>query len=211
MHIFHMVVKNIGLVKMEIKKKFFTGQVVNFNRVFLNKRNFNADIGYWDMSSAVVTAEMFKGARNFNQDISDWDLSSNKWFWGMFYNARKFNQDISGWDTSNARSFSTMFRHAYAFNQDIGSWDTSQVATMYQMFRAARKFNQDIGGWNTSSITNFKSMFMVQLILIMEVAVILIIGMSLKLHKCGLCSKELLHLIKLLVVGLLRVVQTEVY
>ena len=141
------------------KKRVFTGQVVNFNRVFLNKRNFDADIGDWDMSSAVVTAEMFKGARNFNQDISGWDLSSNKWFWGMFYNARKFNQDISGWDTSNARSFSTMFRHAYAFNQDIGSWDTSKVTTMYQMFRAARKFNQDIGGWNTSSVTNFKSMF----------------------------------------------------
>ena len=142
------------------EKRVFTGQVVNFNRVFLNKRNFDADIGDWDMSSAVVTAEMFKGARNFNQDISGWDLSSNKWFWGMFYNARKFNQDISGWDTSNARSFSTMFAYAYNFNQDIGSWDTSKVTTMYQMFRAAKKFNQDIGGWNTSSVTDFTSMFL---------------------------------------------------
>ena len=61
------------------KKKVFTGQVQNFNRVFRNKRTFNADIGYWDMIRAVVTSEMFKGARKFNQDIGDWDLSKNKW------------------------------------------------------------------------------------------------------------------------------------
>ena len=77
------------------KKKVFTGQVQSFARVFYNKRNFNADIGYWDMSRAVVTAEMFKGARKFNQDIGDWDLSKNKWYWGMFYGAKKFNQDIT--------------------------------------------------------------------------------------------------------------------
>ena len=47
------------------QKNIFTGQVVNFNRALYNKRNFNADIGYWDMSSAVVTAEMFKGASKF--------------------------------------------------------------------------------------------------------------------------------------------------
>jgi len=142
------------------QKNIFTGQVVNFNRVFYNKRNFNADIGYWNMSSAVVTAEMFKGARIFNQDIGDWDLSSNKWFWGMFYSARNFNQDISGWNTGNSRSFSTMFAYAAKFNQDIGSWDTSKVTTMYQMFRGAKKFNQDIGGWSTSNVTDFTSMFL---------------------------------------------------
>jgi len=106
------------------KKKIFTGQVQNFNRVFYNKRNFNADIGYWDMSRAVVTSEMFKNARNFNQDIGDWDMSKNKWYWGMFYNAQKFNQDIGSWDTSRAASFSTMFVGAKSFNQDIGNWTT---------------------------------------------------------------------------------------
>ena len=142
------------------KKKVFTGQVQNFNRVFYNKRNFNADIGYWDMSRAVVTSEMFKGARKFNQDIGDWDLSKNKWYWGMFYGAKKFNQDIGDWDTSKAVSFSTMFAHAHAFNQDISGWNTSRVFTMYQMFARAKKFNQNIGAWDTSSVTDFTSMFL---------------------------------------------------
>ena len=141
------------------EKKVFTGQVVNFNRVFYNKRQFNGDIGYWDMSSAVVTSEMFKNARKFNQDISGWDMSKNKWYWGMFYNAKKFNQDISGWDTSRAVSFSTMFLGANVFNQDIGNWNTSRVFTMFQMFRNTKKFNQDIGSWDTSSVTDFTGMF----------------------------------------------------
>ena len=142
------------------KKKIFTGQVQNFNRVFYNKRNFNADIGYWDMSRAVVTSEMFKNARNFNQDIGDWDMSKNKLYWGMFYNAQKFNQDIGSWDTSRAASFSTMFVGAKSFNQDIGNWTTSSVTTMYQMFRNAKKFNQDIGSWNTKKVKYFTSMFL---------------------------------------------------
>ena len=141
------------------KKKVFTGQVVNFSRVFYNKRNFNADIGYWDMSRAVVTAEMFKGARQFNQDIGDWDLSRNKWYWGMFYGAKYFNQDIGDWNTSKAHSFSTMFAHAHRFNQDISSWNTSKVNTMYQMFTRTRKFNQNIGAWDTSNVTDFTGMF----------------------------------------------------
>jgi len=142
------------------KKKVFTGQVQSFARVFYNKRNFNADIGYWDMSRAVVTAEMFKGARKFNQDIGDWDLSKNKWYWGMFYGAKKFNQDIGDWDTSKAVSFSTMFAHAHNFNQDISSWNTSRVFTMYQMFARTKKFNQNIGAWDTSNVTDFTSMFL---------------------------------------------------
>lgn len=141
------------------KKKVFTGQVVNFSRVFYNKRNFNADIGYWDTSRAVVTAEMFKGARQFNQDIGDWDLSRNKWYWGMFYGAKYFNQDIGDWDTTEAVSFSTMFAHAHRFNQDISSWNTSKVNTMYQMFTRTRKFNQNIGAWDTSNVTDFTGMF----------------------------------------------------
>ena len=141
------------------KKKVFTGQVVNFSRVFYNKRNFNADIGYWDTSRAVVTAEMFKGARQFNQDIGDWDLSRNKWYWGMFYGAKYFNQDIGDWDTTKAVSFSTMFAHAHRFNQDISSWNTSKVNTMYQMFTRTRKFNQNIGAWDTSNVEDFTGMF----------------------------------------------------
>jgi len=136
------------------EKKVFTGQVVNFNRVFYNKRNFNGDIGYWDMSSAVVTAEMFKGAKKFNQDIGGWNMRKNKWYWGMFYNANKFNQDISGWDTRNARSFSTMFVRASNFNQDISSWNTSKVETMHAMFHQASKFNQPLHTWDLAKLVN---------------------------------------------------------
>jgi surface protein len=134
------------------KKKVFTGQVKNFERVFYNKKNFNGDIGYWDMSSATTTAEMFKGAKKFNQDIGDWNMSKNKWYWGMFYNAKKFNQDISSWNTGNARSFSTMFVGALKFNQDISGWNTSKVITMHAMFQKAIKFNQPLHNWNLSKL-----------------------------------------------------------
>ena len=141
------------------KKKVFTGQVQNFQQVFYNKKNFNGDIGYWDMSRAVVTAEMFKGAKKFNQDIGDWNMSKNKWYWGMFYGAKIFNQDIGDWNTSKAVSFSTMFAHAHRFNQDISSWNTSKVFTMYQMFARTKKFNQNIGAWDTSDVEDFTGMF----------------------------------------------------
>ena len=141
------------------KKKVFTGQVQNFQQVFYNKKNFNGDIGYWDMSRAVVTAEMFKGAKKFNQDIGDWNMSKNKWYWGMFYGAKIFNQDIGDWNTSKAVSFSTMFAHAHRFNQDISSWNTSKVFTMYQMFARTKKFNQNIGAWDTSNVEDFTGMF----------------------------------------------------
>ena len=136
------------------EKKVFTGQVKNFNRVFYNKKKFNGDIGYWDMSSAVVTSEMFKGAKRFNQDIGDCDMSKNKWYWGMFYGALVFNQDISSWNTGNARSFSTMFKGAVSFDQDISSWNTSKVTTMQEMFRGAYRFNQPLHDWNLTKLVN---------------------------------------------------------
>ena len=106
------------------------------------------------MSSAVVTAEMFKGAKKFNQDIGGWNMRKNKWYWGMFYNANKFDQDISGWDTRNARSFSTMFVRASNFNQDISSWNTSKVETMHAMFQQASKFNQPLHTWDLAKLVN---------------------------------------------------------
>ena len=37
----------------------FTGQVTNFNNIFLNKVNFNADIGYWDTRRATKFHQLF--------------------------------------------------------------------------------------------------------------------------------------------------------
>ena len=137
----------------------FTGQVTNFQNIFLNKVNFNADIGYWDTSRATKFHGLFDGARSFNQDIGSWDVSNVTNFYKLFYNAHAFNQDLNNWDTSRVTTMRRTFFKAYAFNGDISSWNVSRVRDMNRMFNEARKFNQDIGGWDVSKVNQMTRMF----------------------------------------------------
>ena len=137
----------------------FTGQITDFSNIFLNKGNFNADIGYWDTSRATNFHQLFSGARSFNQDIGSWDVSNVTNFYRLFYNAHAFNQDLNAWDTSSVTTMRRTFFKAYAFNGDISSWNVSRVTDMQRMFNEARKFNQDIGGWDVSKVNRMSRMF----------------------------------------------------
>jgi prepilin-type N-terminal cleavage/methylation domain-containing protein len=137
----------------------FTGQIINMSILFAWKTNFNADIGYWDVSSVENMEGMFFDATSFNQDIGGWDVSSVFDMVSMFDIATSFNQDIGGWDVSSVDDMNWMFNEATSFNQDIGGWDVSNVQSMFSMFSYATSFNQDIGGWDVSNVQSVNYMF----------------------------------------------------
>ena len=94
----------------------FTGQVTSLAGLFLNKGNFNADIGYWDTSNATGMGSMFYQATSFNQDIGDWDTSNVTNMAGMFLSATSFNQDLSDWNVA------TISSKPVDFDTDATSW-----------------------------------------------------------------------------------------
>ncbi len=161
-----------------------TSQVTDFNSLFSNMREFNANIGLWDTSrvkgtwntfqnakafnqdigrwnvgSVVNFAWTFQGADSFNANISEWDVQSGKYFGGMFRFAKNFNAPIGEWDMSSSVDTTIMFEGASEFDQNIGNWDVSRVGRMKQMFSGATEFNQDIGKWNVEYAKELQGMF----------------------------------------------------
>tara|TARA_B100001094_G_C18114951_1_gene763418 strand:- start:366 stop:1157 length:792 start_codon:yes stop_codon:yes gene_type:complete len=109
--------------------KVCTSKISSFSWLFLDKNEFNQDIGSWDTSNVTAT--------NF-----------------MFYNAFSFNQNIGNWDTSKVTDMNFMFWEASLFNVDIRLWDTSNVTIMRSMFHKASSFNQDLGNWDVNNVTD---------------------------------------------------------
>ena len=126
--------------------------------MFGDARNFNGDIGSWDISNVTNMSGMLYQAENFNQDISRWDVSGVEDMSKLFDGAVNFNQDIRSWDVSSVSDMSAMFAGAYNFDQDIGSWNVSSVTNMVYMFSNS-DINHDISGWDVSSVTNMRRMF----------------------------------------------------
>jgi surface protein len=54
--------------------------------------------------------------KDFNEDIGDWDVSNVKDMSWMFRDAPSFNQDIGNWDTGKVTSMLGMFEEAKSFN-----------------------------------------------------------------------------------------------
>lgn len=134
-------------------------QVTSMERMFFSARNFNSDIGHWDVSAITDMTETFSRAYQFNQDLSNWNVSNVTTFNRMFQIAVAFNQDLSSWDVSSGTDFEYMFSDVRNFNGDITTWDLSSAKSLEGMLVKAEKFNQDIGGWNVSSVTNFAYLF----------------------------------------------------
>ena len=126
-------------------KNWDTSKVTTFQNMFRNQKDFNHEIGLWDISSATNMGVMF---------YCDIDGTPSS-----FNNAG--SDSINNWNTGNVTDMQFMFRRAIAFNQPIGSWNTSKVANMTNMFAQAFAFNQDISNWDISLVTNFVS-FMYQ-------------------------------------------------
>jgi surface protein len=101
-----------------------TSRVTNMDRVFHDRRDFNEDIGQWDVSNVTNMGWM---ASQFNQDIGQWNVRNVTDMGGMFYGASQFNQEIGQWNVSNVTNMEYMFSGASHFSRDIGQWDVSNV------------------------------------------------------------------------------------
>lgn len=134
-----------------------TSGITNMEEWFYRK-DFNKDIGHWDVSSVTTMYAMFSYS-TFNQDISDWNVSSLTNMNSMFKAATSFNQPIGSWDVSNVYDMAYLFDNARAFNQPLGSWSVSNVTKMQSMFSDAIMFNQPIGSWDVSKVQNMSLMF----------------------------------------------------
>ncbi|MCH6202128.1 DUF285 domain-containing protein [Aquiflexum sp. LQ15W] len=116
---------------------------------------FNKPIGNWDVSNVTNMSFMFSDSP-FNQSIGDWDVSNVTVMEWMFGNS-EFNQPIGNWDVSNVTNMQDMFNNSI-FNQPIGNWDVSNVTRMGFMFTLSQ-FNQSIGNWDVSNVTRMGFMF----------------------------------------------------
>ena len=118
-------------------------------------RDFNQDVGNWDVSNVTDMSGMFREATTFNQDLSAWDVRNVTTMDGMFSSASSFNQDLSAWDVRNVTTMRSMFYNAQNFNQDLSAWDVSNVTTMNYMFYYAQNFNQDLSAWDVSNVQGY--------------------------------------------------------
>ena len=135
-------------------------QTTDLTACFFGARNFNGDIGHWDVSTITHMREMFLNNSSFNQSLAHWDVSNVRTMRKMFRWATHFNQDISSWDVSKVKDMSYMFQHAFAFNQNLASWDVSEVEDMEWMFNNAIAFNGDISTWDVSKVLDMEQMFL---------------------------------------------------
>ncbi|UII76615.1 BspA family leucine-rich repeat surface protein [Flagellimonas sp. HMM57] len=133
--------------------------VSSLSGMFQDAKQFNGDIGDWDVSNIVTMDGMFVRASSFNQDIGGWNTENVTGMSFMFEGASSFDQNIGGWNTAKVTDMTYMFIGASSFNQNIGMWDVSSVKKMASMFFGASSFNQDIGQWDTSAVTDMSGMF----------------------------------------------------
>lgn len=140
-----------------------TSNVKYTDTMFVRARNFNQNIGSWDMSNVESMTRMFNDAAAFNNGGSDsigaWSTAKATSMEGVFWGAKAFNQPVGSWNVSNATSFALMFMDAENFNQDLSHWDTSKATNMSNTFYRALVFNQDIGSWDVGHVTNMNHMF----------------------------------------------------
>lgn len=85
-------------------------------------------IGNWDVSNVKYMAGMFNSSKQFNEDIGNWNIlsvvpGSNNGMSNLLYNAVKFNQDLSGWYTSN---FNGVKPTNFDFNIPTSTWSQNR-------------------------------------------------------------------------------------
>jgi len=101
--------------------------VTDFNMLFMDNYNFNADISEWDTSGATNMSLMFQKAKTFNQPIGKWKTEKVTAMNAMFEEAHNFNQDVSLWNVDKVKKSAGMFYKGSSFNQDMCPWVNAQT------------------------------------------------------------------------------------
>lgn len=133
--------------------------VTNMEYMFLGAKNFNQDIGGWDVANVDNMLCLFGAASSFNQDIGNWNVSKVTNMVGIFFGASNFDKDLTHWDVSNVTDMNSAFFKAGSFNGDITPWNVGKVTNMNNMFYECSTLNQDIGSWNVKEVSNMAGMF----------------------------------------------------
>ena len=163
-------------------KNWDVSNVTDFGYVFAYQKEFNQEVGLWNVSKGNIFTYMFgiginASADNFGKftnagsdSIKNWNfagLTGPFALYSMFYGQKDFNVDLGNWDVSKNDDFRFMFGASplvgMAFNNggspSIGNWNTSSGLQFSYMFVSSNKFNQNIGAWNMSKATNMIYMF----------------------------------------------------
>ena len=78
--------------------------------MFLNCKNFNADLSQWNVSNVTDMKYMFDGCSIFTgEGLEYWDVSKVKDMYRMFTDCRKFDCDLSNWNVSDRANVGWMF------------------------------------------------------------------------------------------------------
>lgn len=112
----YLVVDNETLADMNPETDNFvhicTSHVTDMSSLFKNVKNFNQDIGLWDVSSVKNMNGMFRGSENLSLDIGLWDVSNVRWMNNMFQDTKNFDLEISLWEISDKTETSLMFENS---------------------------------------------------------------------------------------------------
>ena len=114
-----------ALAKGQDLTKYCTSKVNDMSILFRNSRDFNQNIGNWDVSNVINMSFMFGSAWSFNQDIGNWDVSNVVAMYRMFYLTESFNQDLTQWCVTKIPVTPTSFSERSAltfFNHPV--WGT---------------------------------------------------------------------------------------
>jgi len=159
-------------------KNWDVSNVRNFASTFFNQRDFNQEVGLWNVGRGVDFNYMFgigvnSTVSNYgvftnagSNSIAKWNMSNCWSTFAMFYAQKLFDVNIGSWDMGKNEQLSYMFATPYlvgsAFNNggspSIGNWDTKNGFYFNQMFNSATKFNQNIGNWNVERGSLFSYM-----------------------------------------------------
>ena len=159
-------------------KNWDVSNVRNFSSMFISQRDFNQEVGLWNVGRGVdfnymfgigvnITVSNYGVFTNAGSDsIAKWNMSNCWSTFAMFYAQKLFDVNIGRWDMGKNEQLSYMFATPYlvgsVFNNggspSIGNWNTSKNTFFNFMFNSATKFNQNIGNWNVEKGINFAYM-----------------------------------------------------
>ena len=102
---------------------------------------------------------MFMGCKEFNRDLGKWNVSQVTSMRCMFRNCSSFDGNgLDKWTVDNVEDMSEMFFAAESMKKDLGEWNISNVKNINSMFACACP-RTNFAKWNPVNCTNFTSMF----------------------------------------------------